>query len=381
MINVVVIDDSAFIRNWLTMLLEKDPGIKVVAAAKDGLDGIEAIRKHDPDVVTLDIEMPRMNGLEALAVIMKEMPRPVLMVSSLTSEGAEATLKALELGAADFIAKKPIIDNAYQEGILDRVRAVARGGAIMRMRRLTRQRQLASRSAASVPAPARPAPSTAADGASPAGLAAAKAATRLTANAPTVLTVPAGRPKRDIVAIGVSTGGPPAVQKILTALPADFPAAILIAQHMPAAFTGPFAVRLNNSCALTVKEAENGEKIRTGTVYISPGGQHLTVKPNLDIVISPEPASELYKPSATLLMDSVGRIFGRKALGVMLTGMGSDGLEGAKVFKQQGGRLIAQSEQTCVVYGMPKAVVDAGITDEVADLEDIPQAIINGLFK
>ncbi len=121
------------------MLLEKDPGIKVVAAAKDGLDGIEAIRKHDPDVVTLDIEMPRMNGLEALAVIMKEMPRPVLMVSSLTSEGAEATLKALELGAADFIAKRPVIDNAYQEGILDRVRAVARGGAIMRMRRLTRQ--------------------------------------------------------------------------------------------------------------------------------------------------------------------------------------------------------------------------------------------------
>ena len=157
MINVVVIDDSAFIRNWLTMLLEKDPGIKVVAAAKDGLDGIEAIRKHDPDVVTLDVEMPRMNGLEALAVIMKEMPRPVLMVSSLTSEGAEATLKALELGAADFIAKRPVIDNAYQEGILDRVRAVAKGGAIMRMHRLAQQRQLTLRSAAPAPTQARPA--------------------------------------------------------------------------------------------------------------------------------------------------------------------------------------------------------------------------------
>ena len=379
MIKVVVVDDSAFIRNLLTSLLEKDPEIKVVAVARDGLDGIEAIRKHDPDVVTLDVEMPRMNGLEALAVIMKELPRPVLMVSSLTSEGAESTLRALELGAADFIAKKPVMDNDYQEDIRKRVRAVSRGGAIMRLRKLAQQRELAaSRGAADAAMPSRRLPaSSAAPGAAARPLSSAAAPAAPIA----ALAMPAGRPKRDIVAIGVSTGGPPAVQKILAALPGDFPAAILIAQHMPAAFTGPFAARLNNTSALTVKEAQNGEKIRTGTVYISPGGQHLTVRPNLDIIISPEPASELYKPSATLLMDSVGKAFGRKALGVMLTGMGSDGMEGAKVFKQQGGRLIAQSEQTCVVYGMPKAVVDAGITDEVADLEDIPQAIINGLFK
>ena len=380
MIKVVVVDDSAFVRNFLTALLEKDPGVKVVATAKDGLDGIEAIRKHEPHVVTLDVEMPRMNGLEALAVIMKEMPCPVLMVSSLTSEGAEATLKALELGAADFIAKKPVMDNTYQEDVLKRVRAVARGGAIMRMRRLAQQRENAQRAAASTSLTSRPA--TPASDLPPARPTVQVGASLAPAAAPAgPLSIPAGRPLRDIVAIGVSTGGPPAVQKILSALPANFPAAILIAQHMPAAFTGPFAARLNNSCALNVKEAQNGEKVRTGTVYISPGGQHLTVKPNLDIVISPEPASELYKPSATLLMDSVGRVFGRKALGVMLTGMGSDGLEGAKIFKQQGGRLIAQSEQTCVVYGMPKAVVDAGITDEVVDLENIPQAIIEGLFK
>lgn len=377
MLKVVVVDDSAFIRNLMTMLLEKDPEIKVVAVAKDGLEGIEAIRKHDPDVVTLDVEMPRMNGLEALAVIMKELPRPVLMISSLTSEGAESTLKALELGAADFIAKKPVIDSDYQEDIRKRVRAVARGGALMRLRALSRQRGLvASRetNGASAPRPLTQTPSApSANVPRPATLPAAQEIPRL--------AIPAGAPKRDIVAIGVSTGGPPAVQKILAALPENFPAAILIAQHMPAAFTGPFAARLNNTCALSVKEAQNGEKIRPGTVYISPGGQHLTVKPNLDICISPEPASELYKPSATLLMDSVGKTFGRKVLGVMLTGMGSDGLEGAKILKQQGGRLIAQSEQTCVVYGMPKAVVDAGLTDEVVDLEDIPQAIISGLFK
>ena len=380
MIKVVVVDDSAFIRNLLTSLLEKDPEIKVVAVARDGLDGIEAIRKHDPDVVTLDVEMPRMNGLEALAVIMKELPRPVLMVSSLTSEGAESTLRALELGAADFIAKKPVMDNDYQEDIRKRVRAVSRGGAIMRLRKLAQQRELAaSRGATGTAMPARRLPESSAT--------APGTATRpfSTPAAPTAavaaLSMPTGRPKRDIVAIGVSTGGPPAVQKILAALPGDFPAAILIAQHMPAAFTGPFAARLNNTSALTVKEAQNGEKIRTGTVYISPGGQHLTVRPNLDIIISPEPASELYKPSATLLMDSVGKAFGRKALGVMLTGMGSDGMEGAKVFKQQGGRLIAQSEQTCVVYGMPKAVVDAGLADEVVDLENIPQAMVDGLFK
>ena len=378
MLKVVVVDDSAFVRNLMTMLLEKDPEIKVVAAAKDGLEGIEAIRKHDPDVVTLDVEMPRMNGLDALAVIMKEMPRPVLMISSLTSEGAESTLKALELGAADFIAKKPVIDSDYQEDIRKRVRAVARGGAIMRLRALTRQRDIAARGAA--PAPAQ-APRTFAPAGASSQTGAAKVLQPGAQDAPLPLPLPAGMPKRDIIAIGVSTGGPPAVQKILAALPGNLPAAILIAQHMPAAFTGPFAARLNNTSALTVKEAQNGEKIRTGTVYISPGGQHLTVRPNLDIIVSPEPASELYKPSATLLMDSVGKAFGRKALGVMLTGMGSDGLEGAKVFKQQGGRLIAQSEQTCVVYGMPKAVVDAGITDEIVDLEDIPQAILDGLFK
>lgn len=380
MIKVVVVDDSAFIRNLLTSLLEKDPEIKVVAVAKDGLDGIEAIRKHDPDVVTLDVEMPRMNGLEALAVIMKELPRPVLMVSSLTSEGAESTLRALELGAADFIAKKPVMDNDYQEDVRKRVRAVSRGGAIMRLRKLAQQREIAaSRGATDAAMPSRRLPGSSA--AAPAQTSTARPLSTAAAAPIATLTMPAGRPKRDIVAIGVSTGGPPAVQKILAALPGDFPAAILIAQHMPAAFTGPFAARLNNTSALTVKEAQNGEKIRTGTVYISPGGQHLTVRPNLDIVISPEPASELYKPSATLLMDSVGKAFGRKALGVMLTGMGSDGMEGAKVFKQQGGRLIAQSEQTCVVYGMPKAVVDAGLSDEVVDLENIPQAMIDGLFK
>ena len=382
MIKVVVVDDSAFIRNWLTMLLEKDPNIKVIATAKDGLDGIEAIRKHDPDVVTLDVEMPRMNGLEALAIIMKELPRPVLMVSSLTSEGAEATLKALELGAADFIAKRPVIDNAYQDDILKRVAAVAKGGAIMRMRLAARQQESAAPRSA---APAAPLPSfstTRPASATSAVPAAARPAPSVAAPQPLAkLAVPAGRPKRDVVAIGVSTGGPPAVQKILSSLPADFPAAVLIAQHMPAAFTGPFAARLDSNCALTVKEAQNGEKMRIGTVYICPGGQHLTVKSNLDILVSPEPATELYKPSATLLMDSVGRAFGRRALGVMLTGMGSDGLEGAKVFKQQGGRLIAQSEQTCVVYGMPKAVVEAGITDEVVDLDSMPQAIVDGLFK
>jgi two-component system chemotaxis response regulator CheB len=371
MIKVVVIDDSAFVRNWLTMLLEKDPSIKVIATAKDGLDGIDAIRKHDPDVVTLDIEMPRMNGLEALAIIMKEMPRPVVMVSSLTSEGAEATLKAMELGAADYIAKKPVIDNQYQEDILKRIYAVAKGGASIRTRKLIPLREMAPSAPAA--SPAQPLAT---------GAAAVRPVTRPTSEISVAkLTMPAGRAKRDIVAIGVSTGGPPAVQKILAALPADFPAAILIAQHMPAAFTGPFAARLNSNAALTVKEAQHGEKISVGTVYISPGGQHITIKPNMDIAISPEPASELYKPSATLLMESVGKAFGHRALGVMLTGMGSDGLEGAKVFKQQGGRLIAQSEQTCVVYGMPKAVVDAGITDEIVDLDNISQAMIDGLFK
>jgi two-component system chemotaxis response regulator CheB len=192
-----------------------------------------------------------------------------------------------------------------------------------------------------------------------------------------------GAAKRDVVAIGVSTGGPPAVQKVLAALPEGFPAGILIAQHMPASFTGPFAKRLDSVSRLSVKEAENGERFSPGTVYIAPGGKHLRIElrgAGLRVVVGEEPREALYKPSANELMESVGTVVGRRALGVVLTGMGYDGREGVKVLKERGGRALAQSDATCVVYGMPKAIVDAGLADEIVDIDDMAHAIQNNLY-
>ncbi|WP_461211222.1 protein-glutamate methylesterase/protein-glutamine glutaminase [Desulfocurvus sp. DL9XJH121] len=351
MVSVVVVDDSAFMRKAISTMLEKDSRIQVVATARNGEEGLEKIRTLQPDVVTLDIEMPKMDGLTALKHIMMEMPRPVLMVSSLTTEGAESTLKAMELGAVDFIPKQ------LSKVSLD----------IIKIEEDLRQKVL-SLAGRKFRAPARP-------GAAPAPGVRPRAAARP--------AVSHGTLKRDLVAIGVSTGGPPAVQKVLSGLPADFPAGILIAQHMPGAFTGPFAKRLNGVSPLTVKEAEHGEPFRTGHVYVAPGGRHLRIDQRggrLSVVVSDEPAEALYKPSANELITSVAEGVGRRALGVILTGMGNDGKEGIKALKGKGGRALAQSDATCVVYGMPKAVVDAGLADEVVDIDDMAGAIVDGLY-
>ena len=355
MIKVLVVDDSAFMRNVLSSILKKSSEIEVVGTGRNGEQALEMIRQFDPDVVTLDIEMPRMDGLTALRHIMMEMPRPVIMISSLTTEGAESTLKALELGAADFIPKRNSPDENYEKMIRETVITVAKSAHMLR--RFRRLRPI-TKLAMPASAPAKP----------------------FVSGPAAPLTTSEGRTVRDVVAIGVSTGGPPAVQKILSALPENFPAGVLIAQHMPAAFTKPFAKRLDNISKLTVKEAENGDKLRNGMAFVAPGGKHIRVKPNMEIVVSEEPISALYKPSVNELMDSVGKTFGRRALGVMLTGMGSDGLEGTKILKAQGGRMLAQSEQTCVVYGMPKAIVDANLADEIVDIDNMAQAIINNLY-
>ncbi|WP_029457468.1 protein-glutamate methylesterase/protein-glutamine glutaminase [Solidesulfovibrio alcoholivorans] len=363
MIKVVVVDDSAFMRKALAAMLGKDPEIEVVATARDGEEGLEMIRRHQPDVVTMDIEMPRMDGLTALRHVMMEMPRPVLMVSSLTTEGAEATLKAMELGAVDFIPKQLSKVSLDIVKIEDELRAKVKTIARRRMSHLARA-PLSGRT--------RPAPAPSAGGVSAAGERPARPAR------------PSGTQCRDLVAIGVSTGGPPAVQKMLSALPQDFPAGILIAQHMPAAFTGPFAKRLDGVCRITVKEAEDGERLQHGVAYVAPGGRHLRIDQKvsrIDVRVVDEPREALYKPSASVLFDAVAAGVGRRALGVVLTGMGSDGLEGMRTLKAKGGRALAQSDSTCVVYGMPKAIVDAGLADEIVDIDDMGEAILQNLYK
>ncbi len=349
MISVLVVDDSTFMRNTITALLEQDSDIKIVGTARNGQEALQKAEELDPDVMTLDVDLPRLDGLGVLQQLMKKTPLPVLMVSSLTQSGAESTLKALEYGALDFIPKNMSTDrDTFAAELQKKVRAIARRKTIIKLKyRRINQIQ--------VPVP-RPQPSQPAD------------------YAQTPCTGP-----RDLVVIGVSTGGPPVVQKILSALPEDLPACILIAQHMPAAFTNPFAKRLDSVCKIGVTEAKDGDKFKTGHAYVCPGGKHIGIRmrgPLPEIFVAEEPRDALYKPSANVLFETAGKAMARRTLGLILTGMGSDGCEGSKVLREKGGCLIAQNEASCVVYGMPKAVVDNKLANLILDVDDIANAII-----
>jgi two-component system chemotaxis response regulator CheB len=360
-INVIVVDDSAFMRKSLAMLLESDPLIKVVATARDGKEGIDKIREFKPDLVTMDIEMPGMDGLTALGIIMKEMPLPVLMVSSLTTDGAKTTLDALNLGAVDFIPKelsfvsldivkikaelvskvKSIVQSRSLQFRLQRIKAASQG---------IRNSAAAARGEAGAGAPVRPA---------------------------TPHTIPRRKDLRAVV-LGISTGGPFALLQTIPKLPKDFPLGIAIVQHMPPRFTKSMAERLDGLSQLSVKEAEDGDRLEAGMVLIAPGGQHMVFRNHgSDIVarITPDPTDTLYRPCADVMMSSVVQAINGPLLGVIMTGMGKDGLEGLRKIKQKGGMVVAQNEETCVVYGMPKAAVDDGIADLVLPLEDIPLAL------
>ncbi len=348
MVKVLIVDDSAFMRKALASLIEDDPDINIVGMANNGQDALQKIDELDPDVVTLDIEMPKMDGLTALEHIMKTKPRPVIMISSLTEDGATATLKALELGALDFLPKSLSAQgDIFGQELTKKIKLLSRKKALMQLRFGMKK----------TPGSSSPAPS-----------------------APGSFTPCKG--KRDIVGIGVSTGGPPAVQKVLSALPADFPATILIAQHMPAAFTGPFAKRLDSVCNITVSEAVNGEKPKQGHAYVAPGGKHLRLVmrgPLMELEVSENPTSALYKPSATELMDSISKCNPRKSMGIILTGMGSDGLEGIRALREKGGYIMAQNEDSCVVYGMPKAIVDANLSDHTLDIDGVADAMMTAV--
>ena len=371
-------------------MLRSDPEIEVVGVARDGEEALDLIRKLNPDVVTLDIEMPRRDGLSALKVIMETMPRPVIMVSTLTTDGAVATLKAMDLGAVDFIPKfeqgrSAINLQSMQRDLCDKVKAVSRSRRFIR-RPASPVAPASSATSAATSAfssLSRSAPSAAP---LPSGAARPPVApsTPVSAASAPVLTSRPGRMTRECVAIGVSTGGPPAVQKVLSALPKDFPAYILIAQHMPGTFTGPFAKRLDGVSQINVKEAEDGERPKPGWAYVAPGGKHMSLEGRNSmpyLAISTEPASALYKPSATVLMETVGKVMGARTVGVIMTGMGSDGCDGMKVLKQKGGLVVAQNEASCVVYGMPKAVVDAGLADEIVELDKLAETINSAIYK
>ncbi|MFN3134307.1 MAG: chemotaxis response regulator protein-glutamate methylesterase [Candidatus Kryptonium sp.] len=338
-IKVLVVDDSAFMRKSIAMMLESDPQIKVVATARDGLEAIEKIKTFKPDIVTLDVEMPRMDGLTVLKIIMKECPVPVLMVSSLTTEGAEATLEALKLGAVDFIPKQlsyvslDIIK--IKDELIQKVKSIVNSKYVRR--KIYRYEVESTRD------------------------------------------VKFKHVKRnfEVVAIGISTGGPVALQEVLSRIPENFPTGIVIAQHMPPNFTRLLAERLNSISKIEVREAQTGDKVQPRLALIAQGGKNLIFEKVFGekiVKIVDEPDT-LYKPSVDVMMESASEVFGDKVLGVIMTGMGKDGLEGLKKVKEKGGYIIAQNEETCVVYGMPKAIVDAGLADSILPLEKIGEAI------
>ena len=337
--SVLIVDDSALIRRMLTEMLNSDPAISVVGAAPDPIVAREMIKALNPDVVTLDIEMPRMDGLAFLEKIMTLRPMPVVMISSLTQKGADVALRALEIGAVDYVAKPTIgLSDGFallRDEIVSKVKTAAKA----RIRPLGRDR-------------------------------------------PTVATLPTGTgysSSDKLIAVGASTGGVEALHRLISAFPADSPA-ILVTQHMPALFTAGFASRLNQRCSVTVLHATDGERVLPGHVYIAPGGQHLELArsgANYICRLNETAPVSGHRPSVDVLFRSVARAAGANSIGIILTGMGRDGAAGLLEMRQAGASTIGQDESSCVVYGMPKAAHEIGATEIELPIEKIAAHTLN----
>ncbi|MEW5959934.1 MAG: chemotaxis response regulator protein-glutamate methylesterase [Chloroflexota bacterium] len=343
-VKVLVVDDSAFMRYTIAKHLEADPGITVVGSARDGLEALSKIPALRPDVITLDVEMPRLDGLSALQRIMAEYPTPVVMLSSLTQRGTRTTIQALIRGAVDFVAKPEASTEirTVVESLIEKIKTAAK------VNLATRQVTVA-----------------------PAG--------------PEISVEPSSRGKLGlrplqtgdpVIVIGASTGGPRALQRVLSDLPADLPAAVTVVQHMPPGFTRSLAQRLNEASALTVQEAVNGDRLARGLVLLAPGDFHMRLKDHKQIALDQGPRRHHVRPSVDVTMESVAEYHKSAVIGVVLTGMGSDGAEGAGLIKSAGGKIIAENESTSVVYGMPRSVVEAGLADRIVPLPEVASALV-----
>ncbi|MBM4423086.1 MAG: chemotaxis response regulator protein-glutamate methylesterase [Chloroflexi bacterium] len=348
-VRVLVVDDSAYMRFTISKYLGEAAGIEVVGTAHDGHEALRLIPELQPTVVTLDIQMPRMDGLTALREIMARHPMPVVMLSSLTTEGAQETVQALTWGAVDFVTKPTAKANVA--AIIDEVIAKVRGAACARVW---------------------PTKSTAA----------LKAAARNNGGLESRLGVKTPRRMKSsdkVVVIGTSTGGPRALNAVVPNLPADLAAAVLIVQHMPVGFTKSLAERLNSVSLLAVKEAENGDHLEVGRGLLAPGGFHMMVDDNDLVSLNRNPTVHGVRPAVDVTMASVAQRYGASAIGVVLTGMGRDGTNGASLIHGSGGQVIAEDESTCVVWGMPRSVAEAGVTDAVVPLDGVAEAIVRAV--
>jgi two-component system chemotaxis response regulator CheB len=340
-IKVLVVDDSAFMRKTISAILNEAEDIEVVATARDGLEAVQKVTDYHPDVVTLDIEMPRLEGLQTLGYIMSECPTPVVMLSAYTESGGEMTMKALEYGAVDFVCKPsgPISLDLKKVAIelVNKVRTAAHVD-VSRLRFLEYE--------------------------------------KLERNEASPETLIAGRM---VVMIASSTGGPRALYEVLPKLPGDLPAAVLVVQHMALGYTKSMAERLNQVCELNVKEAEDGDVVLAGHAYLAPGGYHMVVinKEGKEVIqLHQGPARNSVRPAADVTMESVSKIFGGQSIGVVLTGMGHDGTQGALMMKKKGGKILVEDSSTCVVFGMPKSVIEAGAADEIYPLDAMAAQIV-----
>jgi two-component system chemotaxis response regulator CheB len=333
-VRVLVVDDSALMRKLIPQILAVDNSIEVVGTAIDGNFGLKKIQELKPQVVTLDLEMPGMGGLDTLKEIMRLYRLPVIVVSSHSTSGASVTLKALSLGAFDFVSKPNDVSSRMQEiarELISKIKAAAQSRGIQIQPSADLQASARSKNKGA----------------------------------------PTQQPTR-IIAIGISTGGPQSLQFLLSQLPADFPGSIVVVQHMPDGFTDMFARRLDECCALNVKEAQSGDLLVAGRVLISPGNRHLKVKrlPLGDVaILSDDPLVNGHRPSADVLFKSVAEEFGQRSVGVLMTGMGEDGAQGLGLMKASGAMTLAQGEQSCVVFGMPKAAIERGFAMRVVELD------------
>lgn len=350
---VLVVDDSAFMRKVLETIFNADDQLQVIGQAKDGREAIALSESLKPDVITMDLNMPHMDGLQATAHIMTNNPRPIVIVSSETKEGAESTLKSLELGAIDFVAKPgggiDLDMQSVKDDLLRKVRVAAKVRVVRTASRLANAVQAPTKPASPAPAVSKPVPSR--------------------ANVPDNLRFP-------VVVLAASTGGPATVMRLAPGFTRDFPAAVILVQHMPAAFTSQYAIQLAEFTGIRVKEAEANDAIQPGVLYVCPGGQHLRVSPTgrtqLDATTG---RIDGYLPNIDVTMESVAAYAGAMSIGVVLTGMGSDGARGARVIKQAGGLVIAQDETTSVIFGMNGEAIKAGVVDEVLGIDEIYPAI------
>ncbi|MDB2386248.1 chemotaxis response regulator protein-glutamate methylesterase [Shewanella sp.] len=376
-IKVLVVDDSSFFRRRVSEIVIQDPELEVIGTAVNGAEAVKLAAELNPHVITMDIEMPIMDGITAVKQIMANRPVPILMFSSLTHDGAKATLEALEAGALDFLPKRfeDIATNKNQAILLlqQRIKTLGRRRLFKPIVRSTIPAQSARRSVTPV----------------------LTRASMSTNNQTTTANVENATPRAHVIhrasgkkykalLIGTSTGGPVALQKVLTQFPANYPHPILLVQHMPAAFTPTFAARLNSLCQITVKEAENGELLRPGCAYLAPGGMQMMLERHGNIgriKILAGRAEMNYKPSVDITFASASKLFGGDVLAVVLTGMGADGREGARMLKAAGATIWAQDEASCVVYGMPQAVSKVGIATQSIGLDQMATAILKETFN